>query len=317
MGVEPTPTNPPIETMPHDHAAHDASLARDPKLKNRFRIAIALNIVIVIAELVYGILDHSVALLADAGHNVADVLALVFAMTANILASRPPTARRTYGYRRTTILAALLNAMVILILTGGILFGAVHRLQEPAEVNGLTVSMVAGLAIVLNSICALLLLSHKHDLNVRAPFLHLIGDAASAAGVLIAGLLIEWTGKSWIDPIASILIAVTILLATWKILRESFNLAADAVPEHLDPTAIEEYLRSVEGVTEVHDLHIWGMSTTHVVLTSHLVIPNYAVEDSLLFQISHELKSRFGIDHATLQIERGMMNCELASSHVI
>jgi cobalt-zinc-cadmium efflux system protein len=303
--------------MPHDHAAHNASLAQDPKLKNRFRMAIAMNITIVVAELVYGIIGHSVALLADAGHNVADVLALVFAMAANILAARPPTARRTYGFRRTTILAALLNAMFILILTGGILFGAVHRLQEPTEVNGLTVSLVASLAIVLNAISALLLFSYKHDLNVRAPFLHLIGDAASAAGVLIAGLLITWTGKSWIDPVASIIIAVTIMFATWKILRESFNLAADAVPEHLNPAEIESYLLSVRGVAEVHDLHIWGVSTTHVVLTAHLVIPDYEVEDALLFTISHELERRFGIDHATLQIERGAMNCELASSHVI
>jgi cobalt-zinc-cadmium efflux system protein len=301
--------------MPHDHhyrtppsGASNAS----------FKIALLLNVMIVVTELVAGFLAHSVALIADAGHNFADVLLLAFALGANVLAARPPTARRTYGFRRTTILAALLNAIIILITTGAIVYSAIQRILSPVSVNGEIVWMVAALAIVLNAVSAMMFNRHrKHDLNARAAFLHLAGDAAASSGVLVAGLIIVWTGAQWTDPAVSIIIAVLIALATWTVLRDSFNLAADAVPTHIDQVAIEQYLRSIEGVTDVHDLHIWAMSTTHVVLTAHLIIPERSVEDELLFDISRMLHDRFGVEHTTLQVERGSLACELASSEVI
>jgi cobalt-zinc-cadmium efflux system protein len=299
--------------MPHDH-----SHAPPTHVNRNFKIAIGLNICIVVLEVMFGLLAHSIALVADAGHNTADVLALVFAMGANLLAMRPPTSRRTYGFRRTTILAALLNAVIILVLTGAIMYGAIERFRSPTEVNGAIVSAIAAISIALNGISAWVLFAHqKTDLNVRAPFLHLIADAASAAAVMVAGLIIVWSGASWVDPLASILICLTILLATWSILRESFNLVTDAVPEQIDADAIESYLRSIDGVLDVHDLHIWGMSTTHVVLTVHLIIPDRAVEDDLLFGIARALHDRYGVEHTTIQVERGAISCELAASHVI
>ncbi len=298
--------------MPHDNASHSTS----PNAS--FKIAIALNVLIVAIETVSGFYAHSVALLADAGHNLTDVFLLVFALGANLLAARPPTARRTYGYRRTTILAALLNAVIILITTSAIIYGAIQRLTSPVQVNGQAVWMVASLAIVLNAVSAMLFNRHrKHDLNARAAFLHLAGDAAASSGVLVAGLVIVSTGALWVDPAVSMIIAVVIAFATWSVLRDSFNLAADAVPAHIDSAAIEAYLRSVEGVSEVHDLHIWAMSTTHVVLTAHLVIPERSVEDDLLFSISRVLHDRYGVEHTTLQVERGAPGCELADEHVI
>ncbi len=283
-----------------------------------FKIAIGLNILIVIIQAVYGFLSHSVALIADAGHNLTDVLSLLFALGANILAARPPTQKRTYGFRRTTILAALLNGVILLLTTGAILFGAIERLREPVAVDGGTVSIIAAIGIVLNSVSAWLFMrGSKHDLNVRAAFLHMAGDAAVSAGVVLAGLIILWTGVLWVDSAMSIVISIVITISTWKLLRESFNLAADAVPEHVDPTAIERYLRSITGVQNVHDLHIWGMSTTHVVLTAHLVMPEKPADDALLFNVCQELRSKYNVEHATLQIERGVLSCELEPSHII
>jgi cobalt-zinc-cadmium efflux system protein len=299
--------------MPHDH-----SHAPSVHVNRCFKIAVGLNVVIVALQLGYGFLSHSIALIADAGHNLTDVLSLLFAMGANMLAMRPPTKMRTYGYRRTTILAALLNAVILLVTTGAILYGAVERLQHPVPVDGSMVSIVAAIAIVLNAVSAWLFASgRKGDLNVRAAFLHMAGDAGVSAGVMAAGLIILWTGLLWVDPVTSIIISIVILFGTWKLLRESFNLAADAVPEQIDPAAIERYLRSVAGVCDVHDLHIWGMSTTHVVLTAHLVIPDRMVEDALLFSIARDLQDNYGVEHTTIQVERGSLSCELAASHVI
>ena len=300
--------------MPNDLPSHVV----DERMSTSFKIAIALNVAIVALQAIYGFLSHSIALIADAGHNFTDVLALVLALGANLLAARPPTKYRTYGYRRTTILAALLNAVLLLVTTGAIIFGAVHRLEHPSPVDGATVSIVAGIGIVLNLVSALLFRrGSESDLNVKAAFLHMAGDAAVSAGVVIAGLAIIWTGALWIDPIMSIVISVVILVSTWQVLRESVNLAADAVPESIDPETIERYLTSVDGVAAVHDLHIWGMSTTHTVLTAHLVVPQREVQDRMLFGICEELKSRFGIAHATLQVERGSAACALEASHVI
>lgn len=306
--------------MPHDHH-HHAPASASPNAS--FKIAIGLNVVIVVIQIIYGILSHSIALIADAGHNLTDVLSLLLALGANMLAARPPTQKRTYGYRRTTILAALLNAAILLVTTGAILFAAIERLNHPVPVDGGVVSIVAGISILLNAASAWLFARGRksasptmHDLNVKAAFLHMAGDAGVSAGVVLAGIIIMVTGALWVDPAMSIIISIVIALGTWSVLRDSFNLAADAVPAHIDPVGIETYLRSVEGVCEVHDLHIWAMSTTHVVLTAHLVIPEGRVEDDLLFQISRTLHDRHGIEHTTLQIERGAP-CELADEHVI
>ena len=298
--------------MPHDHH-HSVT-----ESNANFRIAIALNVLIVVMQAAYGFLSHSIALLADAGHNLTDVLALLLAYGANVLAARPPTLRRTYGYRRTTILAALLNAVLLLVTTGAIIFGAIERFAHPVPVDGAAVSVVAGIAIVLNGFSAWLFhRGHKHDLNIRAAFLHMAGDAAVSAGVVVAGIIIIYSGALWVDPAMSIIISIVILAGTWRILRESLNLASDAVPEKIDPAAIESYLRGVDGVCDVHDLHIWGMSTAHVVLTAHLIVPEKTIEDSFLFDICRELKKNFSIEHATLQVERGTPGCELADEHVI
>ncbi len=300
--------------MPHDHH-HHAPVSASPNAS--FKIAIGLNVLIVVIQVIYGYLSHSIALIADAGHNLTDVLSLLLALGANVLAARPPTQKRTYGYRRTTILAALLNAAILLVTTGAVLFAAIERLRHPVPVDGGVVSIVAGISIVLNAASAWLFMQgRKNDLNVKAAFLHMVGDAGVSAGVVLAGIIIVATGALWVDPAMSIIISIVIALGTWSVLRDSFNLAADAVPPHIDPVGIEAYLRSVEGVCEVHDLHIWAMSTTHVVLTAHLVIPEGRVEDDLLFQISRTLHDRHGIEHTTLQVERGAP-CELADEHVI
>jgi cobalt-zinc-cadmium efflux system protein len=302
--------------MPHDHHHHHAPPSESPNAS--FKIAIGLNVLIVIIQVFYGFISHSIALIADAGHNLTDVLSLLLALGANVLAARPPTQNRTYGYRRTTILAALLNAAILLVTTGAILYAAIQRLNHPLPVDGQTVSIVAGISIVLNAASAWLFArGRKGDLNVKAAFLHMAGDAAVSAGVVLSGIIIIATGALWVDPAMSIIISIVIAFGTWSVLRDSFNLAADAVPTQIDPAGIEEYLRSVDGVTDVHDLHIWAMSTTHVVLTAHLVIPEGRVEDDLLFSISRELHDHYGIEHTTLQVERGAPGCELADEHVI
>ena len=298
--------------MAHDHSHQPMNVNRN------FQIAVGLNVAIVVLQLSYGFLSNSIALIADAGHNLTDVLSLLFALGANILAARPPTKKRTYGYRRTTILAALLNAVILLVTTGAILYGAIERLRHPVPVDGGTVSVVAAISIVLNAASAWLFSEgRKDDLNIRAAFLHMAGDAGVSAGVVAAGLIILWGGMLWVDPLMSIIISFIILLSTWKLLRESFNLAADAVPEQIDSAAIEAYLQNIAGVAGFHDLHIWGMSTTHVVLTVHLVIPERAVEDELLFTIARNLHDNYGIKHTTIQVERGGISCELAGSHII
>ena len=298
--------------MAHDHSHQPMNVNRN------FQIAVGLNVVIVVLQVSYGFLSNSIALIADAGHNLTDVLSLLFALGANILAARPPTKKRTYGYRRTTILAALLNAVILLVTTGAILYGAIERLRHPIPVDGSTVSVVAAISIVLNAASAWLFSKgRKDDLNIRAAFLHMAGDAGVSAGVVAAGLIIFWGGVLWVDPLMSIIISFIILMSTWKLLRESFNLAADAVPEQIDSAAIEAYLQNIAGVTGFHDLHIWGMSTTHAVLTVHLVIPERAVEDDLLFTIARNLHDNYGIEHTTIQVERGGISCELAGSHVI
>lgn len=271
-----------------------------------FAIGIVLNAGYVIAEVIYGRLAHSVALVADAGHNLGDVLGLLFAWGASILVIRPPSGKHTYGFRATSILAALLNAVVLLITIGGIAWEAIRRLQHPSDVAGGIVIWVAVAGIAVNSITALLFLSgRKGDLNIRGAFVHMAGDAGIAFGVVLAGVAILLTGLRWIDPVVSLVIVAVILRSTWGLLRDSVNLALDAVPEGIALDEVRSYLETLPDVTEVHDLHIWAMSTTETALTAHLVIPEIADHDGLLARCCEELHDQFGIEHTTLQLECG------------
>jgi cobalt-zinc-cadmium efflux system protein len=271
----------------------------------RMGIAVALNLTFVVVEGSFGFLSNSVALIADAGHNLSDVLGLACAWTAMFLMRRPPGARFTYGLGRSSVLAALMNAVLLLLACGAIAWEALSRLASPPAVAGATVMGVAAVGIVLNGLCAWLLhAGHEHDLNRRSAFIHMLGDAAMAAGVLVSGGLILLTGWNWLDPVVSLAIVATILVSTWGLLRDSVHLSLDGVPSGVNSSAIMSFLAGQRGVTDVHDLHIWALSTTSVALTAHLVVPERGSEEALLGTLTTHLKQRFRIDHATLQIER-------------
>jgi len=268
-------------------------------------IAVALNLSFVLIEGFFGYLSNSVALIADAGHNLGDVLGLVCAWTAMCLARRPPGGRFTYGLGRSSLLAALTNAVLLLFACGAIAWEAIGRIAAPPAVVGTTVIGVASVGIVLNGVSAWLLHGGSHDdLNRRSAFIHMLGDAAVSAGVLVSGLIIVFTGWSWLDPAVSLLIVAVILMSTWGLLRDSVHLSLDGVPAGVNSGAVLSYLAGQRGVTDVHDLHIWALSTTSVALTAHLVVPDREAEEVLLGSLTPMLKQRFRIDHATLQIER-------------
>ncbi len=268
-------------------------------------IAVALNLVFVIVEGGFGFLSNSVALIADAGHNLSDVLGLVCAWGALILGRRPPGAKFTYGLGRSSVLAALANAVLLLLACGAIAWEAASRLGSPPPVAGKTVMAVAAVGIALNGISAWMLHAGSHgDLNRRSAYIHMLGDAAVSAGVLVSGLLILLTGWSLLDPIVSLLIVTVILISTWRLLRDSLTLSLDGVPAGVNSSAVMSYLADQRGVTDVHDLHIWALSTTSIALTAHLVVPDRGAEDALLTSLTPALKRRFQIQHATLQIER-------------
>jgi cobalt-zinc-cadmium efflux system protein len=287
--------------MAHDHAHH----AQSPDdTGHAFAIGIVLNAAVVVVEVVYGLMAHSMALLADAGHNLGDVLGLILAGGATLLARRAPTPRRTYGYRRLTLLSALANGVVLLVATGGIVSESIRRLLDPEPVVATTVIAVAAVAAVVNGASALLFLrGREHDLNVKAAFVHLAGDAGIAVGVVVAGLVVMRTGWLWVDPVASLVVAVLILASTWALLRHSTNLVLDAVPQKIDVDAVHFYLASLPRVVEVHDLHIWAMSTTEIAMTAHLVMPGNSCEPRFLGEVCKVLHDRFGIEHPTLQID--------------
>jgi cobalt-zinc-cadmium efflux system protein len=265
---------------------------------------------------VFGLRTNSLALIADAGHNLGDVLALVLAWAGTVLARTEPTPRRTYGMRRFSILAAVANAGILLVAVGAILVEVLDRFRHPAPIAGGIVSVVAAVGIAINLGTALAFMrGRERDLNIRGAFIHMLGDAAASAGVVVAGLLIAATGLLWIDPLVSLLLAALIMWSSWGLAKDSVNLAMDAVPAGIDPLEVETALRSLEGVVEVHDLHIWGMSTTDVALTAHLIRPCHGGEDALLATATRLLRERFGIAHATLQVEQGLAihACDLAA----
>ena len=268
-------------------------------------IAVALNLIFVVIEGGFGFLSNSVALIADAGHNLSDVLGLVCAWAAMYLGRRPPGARFTYGLGRSSVLAALTNAVLLLTACGAIAWEAVSRLASPPAVAGAVVMGVAASGIVVNGLSAWMLHAGSHgDLNRRSAFIHMLGDAAVSVGVLLSGAIIMYTGWSRLDPIVSLLIVAAILVSTWGLLRDSLHLSLDGVPASVNTSAVMSFLAGQRGVTDVHDLHIWALSTTSVALTAHLVVPDRGAEDALLDSVTPSLKRRFHIHHATLQIER-------------
>jgi cobalt-zinc-cadmium efflux system protein len=270
-----------------------------------FAIGVILNLGFVVVEASFGVLADSLALLADAAHNLGDVLGLLLAWGATVLARLRPTKRRTYGWRSSTILAALLNAVILLVAVGGIASEAIRRLDKHAPVTGKTVIVVAAAGIVMNLATARLLRrGGKGDLNIRGAFLHMVADAGVSAGVVVAGVGMLTMGWGWLDPVTSLFVGGVVLAISWRLLRESVNLALQAVPEGIDPERVRRYLCGLPGVMAVHDLHIWAMSTTQTALTAHLVKPEPADDDAVISQATEELHERFGIEHTTLQWER-------------
>ncbi len=281
----------------HHHAPPDYSRA--------FAAGVALNLAFVVVEAVFGILSNSLALLTDAGHNLSDVLGLLLAWGAAALATKRPSTRRTYGYSRATIIASLFSGLLLMGAVGAIGWEAFNRLLEPAAPAGGTIMIVAAIGVVINTATALLFLSGKDsDLNIRGAFLHMAADAAVSLGVVASGALILFFGFGWIDPLISLVIAAVIFLSTWGLLRDSLNLAVDAVPRNVDPGAVRAYLAGLPGVRAIHDLHIWPMSTTDTALTAHMVMDVFPANDQFLEQIAAVLQERFAIKHPTIQLER-------------
>jgi cobalt-zinc-cadmium efflux system protein len=284
-----------------------------------FAVGIALNLTFVAVEFVYGVLANSMALVADAGHNLSDVLSLAIAWIASVLARRPPSARLTYGLGGSSIVAALFNAVLLLVAVGAIAWEAILRLFHPEPVASGTVMIVATIGILINGATAWLFASgRKGDLNIRGAFLHMVADAAVSAGVVAAAAVILLTGWLWLDPLTSLVVVGLIVWSTWSLLRDSLAMSVSAVPAGIDPQAVRRYLESRPGVAAVHDLHIWPMSTTETALTAHLVLPGGHPGDEFLMQATTELRRRFGIGHTTLQIEVSAETaCQLAPDHVV
>ena len=283
-----------------------------------FAVGVALNSAFVLAECLAGIFANSLALIADAGHNLSDVLGLLLAWGAATLAQRQPTARFTYGMRSSTILAALGNAAFLLLVTGAIGWEAVLRFGNPQPVNQVVVIWVASLGVAINAATAFLFMAgRKTDLNVRGAFLHMTADAAVSFGVVLAGFGMQATGWAWLDPAVSLAIAAVIVVSTWSLLRESLGLALHAVPKGVDPAAVRRWLSELPGVSEVHDLHIWGMSTTETALTAHLVMPAGHPGDAFLAGVAHDIGRLFRISHVTFQVETARDPCVLAPDHVV
>ncbi len=292
----------------HSHAPADFGRA--------FAIGTALNLAFVGIEAGYGFIAGSMALLADAGHNLGDVLGLLIAWGAARLAKRKPSGRYTYGLRSSSILAALLNALLLLVAISVIAIEAIRRFSHPSPVAGTTVMIVAGIGIFVNTVTALLFMrGRKGDLNIRGAFLHMAADAAVSAGVVLAGLAIVLTGRAWIDPVTSLVIVAVVAVSTWGLLRDSVNMSLQAAPSGVDPKRIRMFLRKQRGVKEVHDLHVWPMSTTETALTVHLLVPDGYPGDAFAVALAAQLKDRFGIDHTTIQIETDpAVTCALESA---
>lgn len=306
--------------MAHDHHAHAQHRHAAPDYGRVFAVGIALNVAYVAGEAGFGLWLGSLALIADAGHNLGDVLGLALSWGAAVLSRREPSRRFTYGLRSSSILAALANALILLVVTGGIAWEALWRLRHPLAVPGASVAAVAAVGVAVNGVTALLFAAGRgRDLNIRSAFLHMAADALVAGGVVAAGILIAATGLVWLDPAVSLVISAVIVYSTWGLVNEALGLALAAVPAAIDEAAVRAYLAGTEGVSGLHDLHIWGMSTTETALTCHLVMPGGHPGDAALSRLAHELDHRFGIRHATIQIELADSGeeCALTPEHVV
>ena len=294
--------------MSHSHSHKVSNYNRE------FAIGITLNIVFVVIEAVYGVLAESLALIADAGHNLSDVLSLLLAWGASILATKAATDKRTYGMRKATVMASLGSAILLLIALGGITWEAIGRFMSPSPVEGTTVMVVAAIGVVINTLTALLFIKgQKNDLNIRGAFLHMAADAGVSLGVVIAGLFIMLKGWLWVDPMMSLMIVAVVFFATWGLLRDSMNYALDAVPDSIDLPAIKQYLMDIDHVDSIHDLHVWPLSTSEIALTVHIVVNNNKIDNDYIRDLQQYLQDHFGIDHSTIQIETSMgkNNCML------
>lgn len=297
----------------HDHGHVDTT-------SRAFAVGVALNLGFVVVEAGFGLFSNSLSLLADAGHNFSDVLGLLAAWGALILSRRLPTPRFTYGMRGSTILAALANAMLLLLAIGGIAWEAMRRFSNPAPVNETIIIWVALVGFFINLGTALMLMKgREHDLNLRGAFLHMVADAAVSLGVVVAGFGMMWTDWLWLDPAISIVIVAVIFIGTWSLLKQSLRLSLHGVPDNIDSGEVRAFLAGLPEVAQVHDLHIWGMSTTETALTAHLVVCDQHPGNAFLAQLADELEHRFRISHATFQIElsSGETVCRLAPEHVV
>ncbi|MHB8853651.1 MAG: cation diffusion facilitator family transporter [Ignavibacteriaceae bacterium] len=295
--------------MDHIHSHSSQSL----NYNKAFGFGIALNLSYLIIEFVYGLKVNSMSLVADAGHNLSDVLGLLLAWGASYLATTETNNTRTYGLRKSTILAALFNAIILLIAVGAISIEAIRKIINPQPTGGTTMMIVAGFGIVVNALTALTFMKGRQsDINIKGAFLHMASDAGVSFGVVAAGFLINITGFYLLDPVISIVIVIVILIGTWGLLRDSFKLSMDAVPKNINYNEVQEYLESLEGVKEVHDLHIWAMSTTETALTAHMIMPGEQKEERFLEKVCLQLYHKFKIEHSTIQIEKNpqSVNCE-------
>jgi cobalt-zinc-cadmium efflux system protein len=289
----------------HSHVQFDYNKA--------FAFGIILNTIYIIVEFVFGLRINSMALIADAGHNLSDVLGLLLAWGASYLARTSTTHRRTYGLRKSTILAAFFNAIILLIAVGAISIEAIRKIIEPQPIGGTTMMIVAGIGVVINTLTALLFLKGKeNDINIKGAFLHMAADAGVSLGVVAAGLVIIYTNWLWLDPAMSLVIVLVITIGTWGLLKDSFMLSMDAVPDKINVPKVEQYLTSLPSVKDIHDLHIWGMSTTETALTAHLVLEKFPENNQLVETINSKLHDEFGIEHPTIQLElkSETNNCE-------
>jgi cobalt-zinc-cadmium efflux system protein len=300
----------------HEHSQGHVNGEQSHSLKSfgtAFAIGVILNFAFVVLEVIFGIFAHSLALVADAGHNMGDVLRLVLAWAASVLMKLPATERRTYGFRSSSILAALFNAIFLLVSVGAIAWEAIRRFGAPVEVAGKTLIWVSLVGIAINTATAVMFMSgRKGDLNIRGAFMHMAADAAVSAGVVVAGLAILLTRLYWIDPVVSLMIATVIIWGTWGLLRDSVNLALQAVPAGINLREVRKYLAGLPNVATVHDLHIWPMSTTQTALTVHLEMPKGSAGDAFLHDVCEHLRAHFGIEHSTVQIEQNAEACSLA-----
>ncbi len=296
--------------MSHDHHGHNHAAPENFNLA--FGLAVGLNLAFTIIEAFYALYANSMSLLADAAHNFGDVFGLLLSWGAAWLLTRPATQRYSYGYKRTTILAALVNALILVATSALIAYESIIKLMHPEPVTEIIVICVALIGIIINGGTALLFVKgSKGDLNIKGAFLHLAADALISIGVVIAGVIILYSGWTIIDPIVGLLIVVAILFGTWGLLRDSVNLIMDAVPHSLNREDVYHYFLQIDGVTKVHDLHIWGLSTKEIALTAHIIVPERTISDQELHAITDELKQQFNIHHSTIQVEKGEGDCHV------